>query len=68
MFVKRINIKSANLQQSIQFYFGIIFSVLLLFSCKDKNEVPEPPAETWNPTPYNLEIPAGFPSMEIPAR
>ena len=66
MFVKRINITSSYLLQSIQFYFGIILSVLFLFSCKDKNEVPDPPAETWNPTPYNLEIPAGFPSMEIP--
>ena len=36
-------------------------------SCKDEDPIPQPPGETWNPTPYELNIPQGFPDMNIPA-
>ncbi len=38
---------------------------LLLSSCK-KNEDQDVQVEDWNPTSYELVIPEGFPSMEIP--
>jgi cytochrome c peroxidase len=43
-----------------------LITLLVITSCNKSNEDPEPPSETWNPTPYALEIPAGFPNMEIP--
>lgn len=36
-------------------------SILFLLGCNDKNETP-----AFNPTPYVLEVPQGFPDMTIP--
>jgi len=60
------NIKIFRLHKNIQVYVIFITFVFFIISCKDDPEVVNPPTETWNPTPYMLEIPAGFPSMEIP--
>lgn len=38
----------------------------LLFSACKKDPEPEPPGEEYDPTPYELNIPQGFPSMDIP--
>ncbi|GAB4330550.1 MAG: cytochrome c peroxidase [Bacteroidales bacterium] len=45
----------------------IILALLLtaLFSCSKKSD-DTPPAPVYNPTPYELEIPEGFPDMDIP--
>lgn len=42
---------------AISFFLSIIF----LLGCNDENETP-----AFNPTPYTLEIPQGFPEMTIP--
>ena len=46
----------------------IIFLVvgLILFSACDKTPDPQPPGEVYDPTPYELVIPQGFPDMIIP--
>ena len=46
----------------------VIGTALLVFtfaSCT-KPEEPEPPGEVYDPTPYELVIPQGFPDMKIP--
>lgn len=43
----------------------LIFGSALFWSC-GSGEDPPVPEETWDPTPYQLEIPPGFPDMEIP--
>lgn len=49
-------------QLSLWFAMTVIF---MLASC-NKETTPEPPSETYNPTPYELAIPQGFPDMVIP--
>jgi len=44
---------------------GILFLFLFSFCKKDEGGT-DPPTETWDPTPYELKIPQGFPDMEIP--
>ncbi len=46
----------------------IILSVLtgLIFAGCNKSPDPEPPGEKYDPTPYILEIPQGYPKMIIP--
>lgn len=39
--------------------------LFLLSSC-NKETTPEPPTEVYDPTPYELKIPQGFPTMLIP--
>jgi cytochrome c peroxidase len=47
---------------------GFTFLLLgLIVSCNKTNETPEEPTSNFNPTPYLLEIPQGFPDMEIPS-
>jgi cytochrome c peroxidase len=43
-----------------------VFLGFLLFLGCSKDNPPESPGETYNPTPYELIIPQGFPDMEIP--
>ena len=43
----------------------LIFASALFWSCGTDHDPPEP-EETWDPTPYQLEIPSGFPDMQIP--
>jgi len=42
-----------------------MIALILLGSC-GKSPTPEPPGETYDPTPFDLVIPDGFPVMEIP--
>jgi cytochrome c peroxidase len=44
----------------------LITAFLLTYSC-NKQEDPVPPSEVYDPTPYLLDIPQGFPDMIIPA-
>ncbi len=49
-------------------YFPLALLVIFMFffsSCKENNDEPLP-EETWYPTPYELQIPEGFPDMLIP--
>jgi cytochrome c peroxidase len=46
-------------------YILLILSILLLTFCKKKDSGNKPITE-FNPTPYNLTIPDGFPEMLIP--
>ena len=39
---------------------------MLVPSCKKDPDGNNPPGETWDPTPYELIIPQGFPDMIIP--
>lgn len=48
-------------------FFIPLFYVLLLVAGCAKDPNPEPPGEVYDPTPYELVIPAGFPDMLIPA-
>ncbi len=43
----------------------ILFVLSLAISCSKKEE-PQPPSEVFDPTPYLIEIPKGFPDMIIP--
>jgi cytochrome c peroxidase len=43
----------------------LVLAVIFLASCEDKTETQLPPSETWNPTPYELVIPQGFPDVFI---
>ncbi|MCF6342532.1 MAG: hypothetical protein L3J31_06995 [Bacteroidales bacterium] len=46
-------------------YFLLLFlTILLLTDCK-KNENPEPPGDPFTPTPYEINIPLGFPDLYI---
>lgn len=49
-------------------YIAYIFFVILVvfFSACNKDNPNEPPPEVYDPTPYNLIIPQGFPIMNIP--
>lgn len=38
----------------------------LSFSCKKDTDTPDSQKEIYNPTPFNLKIPQGFPTMIIP--
>jgi len=46
----------------------LVFAGLVLVSCKkdEQQQIPDP-IYNFNPTPYQLQIPAGFPEMIIPA-
>ena len=44
----------------------LAMTILFLFSGCQKETAPEPPSEVYNPTPYELVIPSGFPDMIIP--
>lgn len=44
----------------------MIICLLFLAGC-EKDPTPEPPGEVYDPTPYELVIPQGFPDMVIPA-
>ncbi len=46
-------------------YWYIILAFLFLAGCK-KSADPTPPGDVYDPTPFELEIPEGFPSMTIP--
>lgn len=47
-------------------YSGLVLLVLTLaFGCK-KEADPAPPSEVFDPTPYEIKIPTGFPDMIIP--
>lgn len=41
---------------------SFLLSIIFLMGCSDKNETP-----AFNPTPYALKVPQGFPEMTIPA-
>jgi cytochrome c peroxidase len=46
----------------------VVLALLIITSCKkDEPDNGGGTGEVWNPTPYDLEIPAGFPDMQIPA-
>lgn len=44
----------------------LIIPLFFLFSCGKESDDPTVPEETWDPTPYELAIPEGFPNMVIP--
>jgi len=44
-----------------------MFLIFVIASCSKDSNTTEPPGETYDPTPYELVIPQGFPDMEIPA-
>lgn len=52
------------------FTFPAIFILLItgiFFSgCEKKNDPVTPPQENWEPTPYEITVPAGFPHLPIP--
>jgi cytochrome c peroxidase len=49
-------------------FIGPVLTVILLVtSCKKDPANPDPDGEVWDPTPYELTIPQGFPDMVIPA-
>lgn len=51
----------------ISIFSAILISTLFLATSCGNNDGEDPkPEETWNPTPYNLVVPDGFPDMEIP--
>ncbi len=43
-----------------------VLMIMVISSCKE-DSAPAPPGETYDPTPYELAIPQGFPDMQIPA-
>ncbi len=45
---------------------GLAMTLLIIFSSCNKETTPEPPTEVYDPTPYELIIPQGFPTMPIP--
>lgn len=51
---------------TLKLTLGFAMTVLLLFSGCNKETTPKPPTEVYNPTPYELVIPQGFPQMIIP--
>lgn len=51
----------------LNFRISIFFLLVLIgISCTKKSDDPQPPGEVYNPTPYDLVIPQGFPDMIIP--
>ncbi|MCF8304494.1 MAG: hypothetical protein K9I94_14565 [Bacteroidales bacterium] len=45
----------------------VLFTVVIMFSaCNKDNGGDAEPKETYDPTPYDLKIPQGFPDMNIP--
>lgn len=48
------------------FFIPLLFLLFFVAGC-DKEPSPEPPGEVYNPTPYQLVIPQGFPDMSIPS-
>jgi cytochrome c peroxidase len=49
------------------FLGGFLACLLIVgYSCKKSETGDQSPGETWNPTPYVIEIPQGFPDMSIP--
>ncbi|MCF8368279.1 MAG: hypothetical protein K9G76_04495 [Bacteroidales bacterium] len=46
---------------------SLIMIIFLSISCTKSDEDPEPPSKVFNPTPYNLIIPQGFPDLDIPS-
>lgn len=54
------------MKMKIDFRYILILSVTFsLSNCTEKEE-PKPPSEEYDPTPYELKIPEGFPDMLIP--
>jgi len=47
-------------------YIAFLLSGLLLISACSKDDVPQNPGEVYDPTPYQLVIPQGYPDMVIP--
>ena len=47
-------------------YIIFLLTGFFLFSACDKTPDPQPPGEVYDPTPYELIIPQGFPDMVIP--
>jgi len=43
-----------------------MLALIVLASCGDSDKDNPQPEEFWNPTPYQLQIPEGFPDMLIP--
>jgi cytochrome c peroxidase len=51
----------------MKFYQHILFYTFILLatiSCRKNQDIPKP---TYNPTPYNLNLPSNFPQMVIPS-
>ncbi len=51
----------------MKFYRNILFYTFILLttiSCRKNQDIPKP---TYNPTPYNLNLPSNFPQMVIPS-
>ena len=47
-------------------YILSLLPVIFLTACNKNTDDPEPPQDIYDPTPYTLIIPQGFPDMDIP--
>lgn len=47
-------------------YILSLLPVIILTACNKNTDDPEPPQDIYDPTPYTLIIPQGFPDMDIP--
>lgn len=65
-----VNWKFENLKQIFKYRLFYLLSLMVPFmvmvSCGNNDTDNPEPEETWNPTPYQLQIPDGFPDMLIP--
>jgi cytochrome c peroxidase len=65
LLVTNFRIEIASLHhRKLALWLAMTF-MFLMSSC-NKESTPEPPSEVYDPTPYELQIPKGFPDMDIP--
>lgn len=53
--------------KSYKIFIALTLFFTLIFVACEKDKEKDIPSDTFNTTPYNLEIPSGFPQMIIPA-
>jgi cytochrome c peroxidase len=53
------------LERTAKGILTLLIGILLISGCA-KKEDPSPPSEVFDPTPYDIAIPTGFPDMQIP--
>lgn len=60
--------KPADTGTTIRSCLNGLLACMFIFSlsCKKSDQGDQSPAGTWDPTPYEIDIPFGFPDMDIP--